>query len=184
MRNQRPSVLPPSPRLASFALLLLALLCAGCASPVAVRDGDPPELRQLADLYTRTVQETARDPRFEWVYGWDGNDRIAEEGNERLRGLCYEWQELIYRAIRPEAKRLGWKASMIAVNENWFSEHHAVLVHDPDRGDSGEVLARREEEAWVFDPWISGRPEVYRLRSWLAIPWIVFNPARIEPDEP
>ena len=165
-------------------VLLVIPFLAACASPTRVTEGAPEGLRSIVAAFSQTVEVARRDQDVTWVHGWDGNDRIAAEGGGNLRGLCYEWQELVYRSVGPVAARVGWRASMIAVNEDWFSEHHAVMVHDRNLGDPHDVLARRSTEAWVLDPWIHGEAEVYRLQDWLAIPWIVFAPARIEPDEP
>lgn len=163
-----------------FLVVVTSLTLGACASPLNLDRNAPPELRKLAAAYEVVVREALAAKEPEWVSGWDGNDRIAEEGRDHLKGLCYEWQELVYGRLAPRAKELGWSIAMIAVNESFFSEHHAVLVHAPERGSSVEVLAARDEAAWVFDPWVHGRPEVYSLKSWLAIPWIVFQPARIE----
>jgi hypothetical protein len=161
-----------------------AALLAGCASdpvnPAALHD---PALRAIHAELVRVVERAAHDPRYRWVSGWDGNDQV-KESPATVRGLCWEWQELVYAEVAPTVHRVGWDLVRININKDVFSEHNAVAVFDPARTRRADLLAQEDPEAWVLDPWTRGAADVYRLADWLDLPWIVFAPAQLEIPAP
>ena len=163
-----------------ITLPLLTALLVGCASaPVVVDDRQPEALRALQRRFAEVVAWAHADPNHTWVHGVDGNVRM-NEGEEGLRGYCYEWQELVFREIEPLARAWRWRASMIEINVGNILEHHAVLVHPVELGEPEEVLERRDPQAFVFDAWQNGQAEVYALGEWLTMPIFVLEGAAIE----
>lgn len=128
----------------------------------------------MADAIRKVQESTAET----WHSGWWGNMQVHAFGGSH-RGLCYDWQEIIYRAIAPVAASEGWGSVGIAMNEGRSGEHHAVVVFDPRRVAKGDLL-ERQGESFVLDAWRRGRPDVYVLAQWLESGRRSHVPPRVE----
>jgi len=169
-----------SSRISSLVLAIAVASLAGCAgAPIDPARIDDPALARIQAEFERIVAEAHADPDVEWTYGWAGNSAAKAAGDGSVRGLCYEWEELIHPRILPVCKDVGWEASGITLNFGWFSEHHSVVVWDPARVARDELLDT-PDSAWVLDAWQRAQADVYRLSDWLDLPWIVFEPAHLE----
>lgn len=163
-----------------FSILLLTTGCvAPPMSPAAMRE---PQLQYLNERFVKLVAKIKSDRRYEWVHGWDGNTLVNEDEEDRYRGLCWQWAEKVYAHMKPLAISVGWQARRVVINDEWFSEHHAVVVFDPQRIKADELLDNLEVPAYVLDAWRNGRPEVYTLADWVDTPVIVFNSAFVLRD--
>ncbi len=168
--------------LAIVAVTIAALALGGCATPAPLRAAQmrQPELRAIHAAFARAVEAAHADPELAWHSGWFGNVlvNLPVEGD---RGLCHHWQEWIYQEVSPTVAEQQWEACGIAISVGTSAEHHAVLVFDP-RMVSLEVLpyGKGITAAWVLDAWRRGRPDIYTLEDWLAIPFDVRVPAVLE----
>lgn len=164
----------------AFIALAFVALATGCVSPPLAADARAPEaLRSIRAAFEATVRAAKADPEVRWVSGWDGNAQIEKDA-KRHRGLCWEWQELVFAGVEPTARAVGWRAVRININRTIFSEHHAVLVYDPRSTSEDRLLEDPTPEAFVLDAWQRGEADVYTLVDWLDIPVIVFHPAELE----
>ena len=157
-----------------FLILSSGLLCACTATPVAP-DDMPPALQRIDEVYRGVVEEAYADPEVEWENGWYGNYLVHLDRDKR-RGLCWEWQELVFARVHPIATQVGWGIVGITINNGSFSEHHAVVVYDRARASQDDIL--RDDgspHAWVLDAWANGRAEIFRVSEWIDNPLIVFS---------
>jgi hypothetical protein len=154
-----------------FALAILLVL-SGCATVQPIqptRIHDAP-LKQIYRAFQEGVTQAHNSTTHAWRSGWTGNIwiNLADDGS---RGLCYQWQQLVYRAVLPTVKQVGWHAVGIMINYDTINEHHAVVVFDPNKVDQRALLKDPEgKPAYVLDAWRRGKPDMYRLDDWLKLP--------------
>jgi len=167
-----------------LVLLLVLPLLACSTAPLSREQMDDPELRTIHDAFERVVRKANEDPDVEWKSGWFGNVGIHLSGREQ-RGLCYEWQGLVYGGVKATVTSVGWEATGVTINSRTSSEHHAVVVWDPERIAREDLLdATRQAAAYVLDPWQRGEPDTYRLADWLSMPFLVRVAPRLEEPYP
>ncbi len=152
-------------RVVVFAAVLFILLLSGCAR---ARVAHLPEGREgweaIDRAYVSAVQGAYECSSEQWQNGWFGNIRVNYFPG--AVGLCYQWQDLVFRAVAPETCASLWVLRGIQVNRGNANEHHAVVVY-------GVELAPRTvsdlppDQAWVLDPWLRGAADVYVLGNWL-----------------
>jgi hypothetical protein len=165
--------------------LTLALLSAcGSTPPLAREEITDPDLAAIRRAFEDTVRSAREDPDVNWRSGWLGNVGILI-GGDGERGLCYEWQGLVYGGVLGTVRCVGWEATGISINRRTASEHHAVVVWDPDRIAREALLeASPEAPAYVLDAWKRGEADVYRLADWLDLPLLVRVAPRLEEPYP
>jgi hypothetical protein len=165
---------------ALVAFLLALVVLPACHLPTPLKELDEPRLATVQEDYQYVVELAYTHPTQTWYSGWMGNFwRNWHKGHRR--GLCYEWQAVVYEAVRESAPKAGFVAIGIMKDRNKSSEHHAVLLFE--RGDivtsqagattgpeAGLVLLAQREprRAWVLDPWRYGRADVFWLDDWLG----------------
>lgn len=174
----------PSPSLARSLIRLLALLpllfLTGCHLPTPLKELDDPRLTTVQADYRLVVEQAYHHPSQDWYYGWMGNFwRNTWRGNRR--GLCYEWQAVVYEGVRESAPKAGLVAIGIEKDRAKSSEHHAVLIFP--KGDvvtsragattgpeAGWILLGQAppRRAWVLDAWRYGRADIFTLDEWLG----------------
>jgi len=177
--------------LATFAASLAAL-AAGCAAkpePYDALRSPNPALRRITADYTTLVERIHDRPGEIWHHNWTGNilpntlgDRFGQ------KGLCHQWQEEVWLGIQPSLARERWAGVGIAANVGEYTEHHAVIIYNPEIIAREELLQRSNPQAgprsgpphtpkppprfptpaWVLDPWHTGTPAVYSLDEWLV----------------
>ena len=162
--------------------LLIALLAlVSCASqPIDADAITDPALSAIRDQFRIVVADTLADPRTRWVAGWSGNSQVEDCPDGSVKGLCWQWQELVFARMQPTVHRVGWELVRININRDIFSEHKAVGVFNPLTIDRERLLSSDDPRAWVLDAWMHGAPDIYRLGDWVDLPWIVFEPAALE----
>lgn len=143
----------------------------GCSrGPTPTRTDIDPDLAKIAAVYAATVEGLHRRRGETWYHGWHGNilpNTLGETFGQK--GLCYQWQEEVWRGVQPALKETGWRGVGIAANVGHWTEHHVVAVYDPVRIGREEILTRASPRpVWVLDPWHTGRAEVYTLEEWLV----------------
>ncbi len=150
-----------------WMLLGFVTLLAGCGPrPMGLTNNEALE-RIRAD-YVQLVNTALASDETAWHSGWIGNWIVNWRGRESTRGLCYHWQELVYVGLGPSVEREGWQRVGVQMNRDHHSEHHAVVVFDPDVIKQEELLSHAPPTpAYVFDAWRNGRPEVYAIDDWL-----------------
>jgi|CXWL01.1.fsa_nt_gi hypothetical protein len=156
-------------RLVHASVVVCVLVIGGCTNGVrAIEPSEPPQLVEIAQVYARVVRDTRADPVHTWHHDWTGNIITNFIGGSH-RGLCYEWQDHVWHGVYDTIRRQGWQGVGLVVEPGKSGEHHAIVVYD------SRVIAREEllhrtppREAWVLDPWETGRPLVYTLDDWLA----------------
>ncbi|NOY65901.1 MAG: hypothetical protein GXP13_00645 [Gammaproteobacteria bacterium] len=137
------------------------------------------KLLEIQAAYISTIKQANLDSQKRWQHGRLGNITVNLEGKPYV-GLCYHWQEIVYVGIQKSIKSTGWRATGIAINEGTFMEHHAVLVYDPARLAFNQIFNKKNNmKSYVFDPWKSGKPQVYTLKNWLLLPFSTENQARL-----
>lgn len=141
---------------------------------------DQPKLSAIRTKFVDVVAEANEDNDIEWVSGWAGNSAIKESEAGKMMGYCYEWQELVYDKLADFVHAQKWDLVKININRDWFSEHHSVVVFDPQVITQEELLVNFGPSAFVLDAWQRGAADIYTLESWLSIPVIVFEPASFE----
>jgi hypothetical protein len=154
---------------AVLVLTTAAMAFSGCSArrqPFEPSSLPAPELTSIHRAMRQTIDRLEADPRYEWVSGFWGNIKVNSLGGP-TRGLCYEWQEVIYAGVTPTLRDVGWHATGVAVNEGRPGEHHAVVVYDPRIVPEDQLLTR-PTAAYVLDAWKRGEPDIYRLSDWLA----------------
>lgn len=168
-------------RLTVLLSLSLIVTLQGCASapPVAPAHYGKPALLEIHQAFERTVAAARRDPEVRWRSGWAGNVMINSlPGNHR--GLCYQWQSLVYAGVLPTVKQVGWHANGIVINQGTRHEHHAVVVFDPAVTDQNQIVADpHANPAWVLDAWRRGEADVFTVQQWVALPWFQQVPPKI-----
>lgn len=170
-------------RTVTFIFCVAFCLMPGCATPPhPPANDDPQALRTIRAAFNDVVARAKSDPKIRWVSGWDGNSEIEKNPGPDIKGLCWEWQELVFSEIAPVAARVHWQIAKININRGWFSEHNAVVVWDAQRTDRKALLENGGNAAWVLDPWQNGAPDIFTLADWLDIPVIVFESAGLEDD--
>lgn len=162
-------------------LLLTALvpLLAACAIPLEHAELPREELLEIQRDFEAIVAEAHADPDVDWRSGWMGNISVSEDP-ERRRGLCYQWQEMVFERIAPTVERVGWSAVRVNVNVGHFNEHHAVIVWNPEEIERDRLLIVANPPAWVLDAWDSGRAEIFPLDGWVDGQVFVFTPPALE----
>ncbi|MEZ6196671.1 MAG: hypothetical protein R3F20_13250 [Planctomycetota bacterium] len=162
-------------------VFVLGLLGACRSGPLTAADRPEPALAAIQTALEAVVARADAERGVHWVHGWDGNDAVKESGEDgTVMGYCWHWQERVLAEMAAPVRAEGWDLVRININRGWFSEHHAVAVWDPERIDRDRILREPRAPVWVLDPWLHGRPEIYALADWLAIPVIVFEPAGLE----
>ncbi|HLO42379.1 MAG TPA: hypothetical protein VK176_15260 [Phycisphaerales bacterium] len=149
-------------------LILPLVLLAGCrtyATPIPPGEIAGHPLKTINDAFIKAVEDAHADPDITWHSGWMGNTLVNALGGNN-KGLCTDWQELIYNAVAPVARKHGWEATGITVDENNRWEHHAVVIYDP-RKVRWENLLEKPDGAYVLDGWLRGRPDTYPLGLWI-----------------
>lgn len=164
-------------------LISAALLLPACAVPLASSELPRPELAVLQREFETIVARARDDPDVEWESGWLGNIEVNGDPDHR-RGLCFEWQELVFARIAPAVRRVGWEAVRVNVNVGHFNEHHAVIVWDPDEIERDRLLVVEKPPAWVLDAWSSGRAEIFPLDGWIEGQVFVFSGPALEIPRP
>lgn len=185
MRALEPVVklLPADGRRSMRALILLVPLLSllGCASvpPMTPSQHGRPQLVEIHRAFERTLEAARHDPEVRWRSGWTGNVIVNTlPGNDR--GLCYEWQRLVYGGVLPTVKRVGWHANGIVINKGTRHEHHAVVVFDPAVSNQDRILSDpAANPAWVLDAWRRGQADVFTVEQWIALPMFQQVPPKI-----
>ena len=163
----------------SLTLLLFTLLSGCSLTPSHVKNISNNKLLEISHAYSATINRAHNDKNILWQHGRLGNITVNLEGEPNV-GLCYHWQEIVYVGIQKSIKSTGWRATGIAINEGSFQEHHAILVYDPLQIPFNQVLSEENSSnSYVLDPWKSGEPRIYTLKSWLMLPFITETPARL-----
>ena len=165
---------------AVLAIVTAALTVSACAVSLDVTELERDELLEIHSAFEAIVEEAHADPDIRWESGWIGNISVNESTEGAHRGLCYEWQELVFARIAPAVERVGWEAVRININVGHFNEHHAVLVWDPADVTRDDILDADDPPAWVLDAWNSGEAEIFPLRGWIDGQALVFTPAAFE----
>lgn len=132
-------------------------------------ESDPTPLRTIRARFEQIVDAAQNDPNTNWHSSWTGN-MMVNTFKGRNRGLCYQWQDYVYRGVAPTAERLGWGCTGLVANEGNVFEHHVVLVWDPLKISEGEILTRKtppQRPVYVLDAWYEGKPNVHWLDDWL-----------------
>ena len=162
------------------ALVLLALLSAGCAGqPLTPDPANQPELARIHRAFAETLERAYADPQQRWHSGWAGNVWVNLAG-ERDLGLCYHWQRLVYRGVLSTVRAVNWHANGIVINKGSSHEHHAVIVFDPRHADQDRILTDPgNNPAWVLDAWRRGRADIYPVAQWVDLSWFRQVPPRI-----
>ncbi|MBL8990102.1 MAG: hypothetical protein JNJ48_00825 [Phycisphaerae bacterium] len=165
----------------SWLLTLAACLGAlgGCyGPPPALGPHDPPQLTAIQDAFSAAVRRARAADDASWRSGWHGNMMVNVVGGPN-RGLCWQWQQMVYEGVVETVGRLGWDATGVALDAGTANEHHAVLVWDPKRLERSKLLTTpRPRPVWVLDGWRRGEPDLWPLDAWIdsTVPF----PSRIE----
>lgn len=163
-----------------FCLTLLALLY-GCAAAPPLRPAQygHPELVEIHRAFQQAVEDAHQDPNSHWRSGWTGNI-IVNTLPDSERGLCYQWQELVYAGVLDTVKRVGWHANGIVINKATRHEHHAVIVFDPKVTDQDHILdSPQSNPAWVLDAWRRGKADIFTVQQWVELPLFKLVPPKI-----
>jgi hypothetical protein len=140
----------------------------GCTPPlVRSSESDPPPLQKIRAKYEDVVTAAREDPNTRWHSSWVGNIFVNTLGGSN-RGLCYEWQDYVYRGVAPTVFEVGWHTTGLVSNEGNDFEHHCVLVWDPKLISEGELLTRTPPRpVYVLDAWHQGTANIHWLDQWL-----------------
>lgn len=163
-----------------LALLPLLLLLSACHLPTPLKELPDARLAPVQADFQAVVDYAYHHSNQDWYYGWMGNFwRNTWRGNRR--GLCYEWQAVVYEGVRESAPKAGLVAIGIMKDRTKGTEHHAVLVFprgdfatsDNAQGtgpDAGWILLAQPEprRAWVLDAWRYGEADIFTLDDWLG----------------
>ena len=122
------------------ALLALALLILpACHLPTPLKELDEPRLEAVQRDYQHVVHFAHNHPHEDWYHGWYGNFwRNWHRGNRR--GLCYEWQAVVYEGVRESAPAAGFVAIGIMKDRDQSTEHHAVLLFE-----KGDIVSSTQD---------------------------------------
>lgn len=153
-------------------LLMCPGVLGGCLSPaetVPASPSDPPQLKAIRARFDRIIEDARNDTNTQWHSSWTGNMFVnALKG--RHRGLCYQWQDYVYRGVSPEVARVGWACTGLVANAGNTFEHHVVLVWDPKLISREEILTRPSPPArpvYVLDAWYEAKANIHWLDVWL-----------------
>jgi hypothetical protein len=147
------------------SLVLLVLVSCG---PRPLQRTDIAPLERIRIDYEHLVRDALASDDTRWHSGWVGNWIVNWRNSEASRGLCYHWQELVYKGIQPVADEVGWARVGIQMNKDHHSEHHAVVVYDPRVITQDDLLSSAQPRpAYVLDAWRHGQPEIYALDDWV-----------------
>ena len=146
------------------AVVMLSLTACGRAR-IAQSPTDAPGWAAIESAYVACVQGAYVQGNERWQNGWFGNIWV-NSFPRHAAGLCYQWQDLVFRAVAPESDPSLWVVRGIQVNRGTGKEHHAVLVHAAAHAPA-TVRDLPPEGAWVLDPWLRGPADVYALGAWL-----------------
>jgi len=162
-----------------LSILIFFGFSACSLTPGHIKSFHNDKLQKIHQSYVDTVKQANRDLNRHWQHGRLGNMTVNLDGSPNV-GLCYHWQEIVYVGIQPAIKKTGWRAVGIAINEGNFLEHHAVLVYDPQQVEFEKILKTQyQSNSYVLDPWKTGKPRIYSLKNWLALPFSIEKPARL-----
>jgi hypothetical protein len=153
----------------------------GCGhAPLRPDQAGEPALVPIRAAFVQTIERARQDPDVSWESGWLGNASINLIGGPR-RGLCYEWRNLVYDGVIDTVHAVGWEATGVVISKNTYSEHSAVVVYDPKRVPTDELLsAGPGRPVFVLDAWRRGEADIYPMHTWLELPIIVRSPAQLK----
>lgn len=158
-------------------------LLGGCLSPaknVEPRADDPSALKAIRARFEQIVEAAHNDPHTQWHSSWTGNV-FVNSLKGRHRGLCYQWQDYVYRGISPTVERSGWACTGLVTNEGNTLEHHVVLVWDPRLLSESQILAMKPPRpVYVLDAWYEGKANVHWLDDWLENEKPLRSPTRLQ----
>lgn len=166
---------------ARIICLGLIILIHGCASAPPLRPAQygQPQLVEIHRAFARAVRDAHHDPDVHWRSGWAGNI-VVNMSPQADRGLCYQWQQLVYVGVLDTVKRVGWHANGIVINKGTRHEHHAVIVFDPEVTDQDHILDTPDTNpAWVLDAWRRGKADIFTVRQWTELPLFKQVPPKI-----
>lgn len=171
----------PGAVIARWASALAGVLLSACAGIHPLEPGrlENAPLAEIHQAFERGVAQIKANPNDRWRSGWMGNIwvNLSDDGSQ---GLCYQWQQVVYRTVLPTVKKMGWHATGIMINFGTINEHHAVLVFDPGKVRQDQLLsAPAGKPAYVLDAWRRGRADIYRLDDWLQLPMTVRVPPKL-----
>lgn len=147
-------------------VVAVVLLIAACG-PTRAQVVGSSEFTHIEGVFAATVDGLNHHPTEDWYSGWMGNCWVNWRGGNK-RGLCFQWQEAIWPNVSVAAREVGWDAVGICLNENRGSEHHAVIVWDPQLIAMENLLkGPPPRPAYVLDAWRRGKPDVFTLDEWL-----------------
>ena len=147
-------------------------MLAGCLSPAPVvpaSPSDPPQFKAIRARFEQIIADANADPNTTWHSSWTGN-MFVNTFKGHNRGLCYQWQDYVYRGVSPTVERVGWACTGLVANAGNTFEHHVVLVWDPTLISREEILTRPTPPArpvYVLDAWYEGKANVHWLDVWL-----------------
>ena len=155
------------------------LLTACVALPIERENIKEPALQKIHQAFSQTVHEALNDPEEDWTSGWLGNMWVNfHEG--RQRGLCYQWKYRVHAGVKSTVLAQGWQLTGIVVNKGADGEHHAVVVYDPKRIKTQQLLAASiDKPVFILDAWRQGQPDIYHLTQWLQLPRHIHIPAQL-----
>lgn len=173
----------PPHRCLAASLVCLFLLLPACHLPTPLKDIDDPRVAAIRPDYQAVIDYAYHNDSEIWFSGWTGNFWRNWMGGNR-RGLCYEWQAVVYEGVREAAPKAGLVAIGIMKDRNKSTEHHAVLIFPKGdivtsnagatTGPEAGLLLLDEHEprrAWVLDAWRYGRADIFTLDNWLGAPF-------------
>jgi len=163
----------------SFLLVLTLLLNACVVLPIQRDDIRDPALQKIHAAFSKTVTDAFNDPNEEWTSGWLGNMWINYHKG-RQRGLCYQWKYRIHAGVKSTVHAQGWQLTGIVINKGANGEHHAVVVYDPTRLKTQQLLsATTTQPVFILDAWRQGMPDIYHLAEWLQLARHAHVPAQL-----
>lgn len=166
-------------RVISISIILFA--CAGCYS-TPLRDDEITDLA-LVTIHARfkeVVQAAHDDPSLDWHSSWTGN-MVVNQFEGPNRGLCHEWQRLVYDGVKPTVEEVGWYAVGVGLDRGTMLEHHAVIVYDPHKITQDQLLPEPiPNTAFVLDGWVRGQADIVRLEDWIDPPMGYTKPPVLE----
>jgi len=163
----------------SCFLLSCLFLTACVITPIQRDDINDPALQNIQRAFSQTVSDALNDPDEDWTSGWLGNMWVNfHEGKQR--GLCYQWKYRIHTGVKSTVHAQGWQLTGIVINKGADGEHHAVIVYDPKRIQTAQLLhATVKQPVFVLDAWRQGMPDIYFLSEWLQLARHIRVPAQL-----
>ena len=163
-----------------YLLLTLGLFISACViTPLEQDNINDPALQKIHQAFAKTIIDAFNDPDEEWTSGWLGNMWVNfHEGNQR--GLCYQWKYRIHAGVKDTVHAQGWELTGIVINQGAKGEHHAVVVYDPDRISTQQLItANSAQPVFVLDAWRRGQADIYRISDWLKLARHNYVPAKL-----